>query len=248
MCYELLRPPVLQCLNGHSLCGRCTARLCGGSCPICRDKLEGSRNLVAEELCHQMWYPCRYKRCPQNFLLRDLGPHEAGCAYRQYCCPLNTAWLPDGSVRPCLWTMPRCEALCHAQEQHGTQLWRGRKHHVCDYNFTSHYQRLYLISAYEELFLWCGQYRPSEQKFFGTLKFEGPVNKAADYKYTFKLSKSLGRETLRVTCSVQAAPLEDVVRNDGYCVVLDLKTIRRFSDGDRVSFSLKIDSELDNSK
>jgi len=74
------------------------------------------------------------------------------------------------------------------------------------------------------------------------------VNKAADYKYTFKLSKSLGRETLRVTCSVQAAPLEDVVRNDGYCVVLDLKTIRRFSDGDRVSFSLKIDSELDNSK
>jgi hypothetical protein len=144
--------------------------------------------------------------------------------------------------------MPRCEALCHAQEQHGTQVWRGRKHHVCDYNFTSHYQRLYLISAYEELFLWCGQYRASEQKFFGVLKFEGPVNKATDYKYTFKLSKSLGRETLKVTCAVQAAPLEDVVRNDGYCVVLDLKTIRRFSDGDRVSFFLKIDSEIDKGK
>jgi hypothetical protein len=74
------------------------------------------------------------------------------------------------------------------------------------------------------------------------------VNKAADYKYTFKLPKNLGRETLKLTCAVQAAPLEDVVKNDGYCVVLDLQTIRRFSDGDRVSFFLKIDSETDNSK
>ena len=74
------------------------------------------------------------------------------------------------------------------------------------------------------------------------------MNKAADYKYTFKLSKSLGRETLKVTCTVQAAPFEDVVRNDGYCVVLDLQTIRRFSDGDRLSFFLKIDSETENSK
>ena len=74
------------------------------------------------------------------------------------------------------------------------------------------------------------------------------MNKATDYKYTFKLSKSLGRETLKVTCAVQAAPFEDAVRSDGYCVVLDLQTIRRFSDGDHVSFFLKIDSETDNSK
>lgn len=248
MCYELLRPPVLQCLNGHSLCGGCTVRLCGGSCPMCRGRLEGSRNLVAEELCHQIWYPCRYKRCSQSLLLRDLGPHEASCAYRQYCCPLNTTWRSDGSVRPCLWTMPRCEALCHAQQQHDTQVWRGRKHHVIDHNFTSHYQKLYLISAYEELFIWCGQYRSLEQKFFGALKFEGPVNKAADYKYTFKLSKRLGRETLKVMCTVQTSPFEDVTRSDGYCVVLDLQTIKRFSDGDKVSFFLKIDSQTDKSK
>ena len=53
---------------------------------------------------------------------------------------------------------------------------------------------------------------------------------------------------LKVTCAVQAAPLEDVVRNDGYCVVLDLQTIKKFSNGDRVSFFLKIDSETDNNK
>jgi hypothetical protein len=144
--------------------------------------------------------------------------------------------------------MPRCEALCHAQQQHDTQVWRGRKHHVIDHNFTSHYQKLYLISAYEELFIWCGQYRSLEQKFFGALKFEGPVNKAADYKYTFKLSKRLGRETLKVMCTVQTSPFEDVTRSDGYCVVLDLQTIKRFSDGDKVSFFLKIDSQTDKSK
>lgn len=248
MCYELLRPPVLQCLNGHSLCGKCRARLSGSTCPICRGKMEGSRNLVAEELCHQIWYPCGHRRCSQSFMLRDLDTHEAACEFRQYCCPLVTSWHSDGSVRLCAWTMPWREALYHAQQQHGTQVWRGRKHHVIDYNFTSDFQRLYLISAYEELFLWCGQYRPKEQKFFGTLRFEGAVNKASQYKYIFKLSKCLGRETLKVVCAVHCTPFEDIFRNEGYCVILDLQTIKRFSNDNKMSFFLKIDSQTDTSK
>jgi hypothetical protein len=148
----------------------------------------------------------------------------------------------------CLWTVPWCEALCHAQQQHGTQVWHGRKHHVIDYNFTSVSQRLYLISAYEELFLWCGQYRPLEQKFFGALRFEGPVTKASQYRYIFKVSKCFGRETLKVSCPVQSASFEDLFRNEGCCVILDLQTIERFSDGDKMSFFLQINSQTDTSK
>jgi hypothetical protein len=144
--------------------------------------------------------------------------------------------------------MPRCDVLCHAVQQHGTQVWRGRKHHVSDYNFTSHFQRLFLIYAHEEMFLWCGQYMPSKHKFFGALKFEGPADKASQYTYTFKLSKCLGRAKLKVVCTVIAAPFESVFRDEGCCVILDLQTIKRFSHGDKVSFSLKIDSQTGKSK
>jgi hypothetical protein len=41
VCYVLLRPPVLQCINGHSLCAKCTAHLSCNPCPICRGKMEG---------------------------------------------------------------------------------------------------------------------------------------------------------------------------------------------------------------
>ncbi|KDR22750.1 E3 ubiquitin-protein ligase sina [Zootermopsis nevadensis] len=248
VCYELLRPPVLQCLNGHSLCGNCMARLNGSTCPICRGKMEGSRNLVAEELCLQIWYPCRHTRCSESFVLRDLDTHEATCAFRLYRCPLVTSWRSDGSVRVCAWTMPWCEALCHARQEHGNQVWRGRKHHVIDYNFTSAFQRLYLISAYEELFLWCGQYRPREKKFFGALRFEGSVNKASQFRYIFKISKCMRRETLKVVCPVRSTPFEDIFRNEGCCVILDLQTIKRFSDGDKMSFFLKIDAQSDTRK
>jgi hypothetical protein len=144
--------------------------------------------------------------------------------------------------------MPRCEVLCHAVQQHATQVWRGRKHHVTDYSFTSHFQRLYLISAYEEMFLWCGQYIPSEQKFFGALKFEGPVDKASQYTYTFKLSKCWGRVKLKVVRTVLAAPFESAFRNEGSCVILDLQTIKRFSHGDKLSFVLKINSPTGKNK
>jgi hypothetical protein len=127
-------------------------------------------------------------------------------------------------------------------------VWRGRKHHVTDYNFTSPFRRLYLISAYEELFLWCGQYSPSEKKFFGALRFEGPVNKAGRYKCIFGLSKCLGRETLEMACAVHATPFEDIFKTEGQFVTLDLHTIKRFSNGDKMSFFIKINSQTDKHK
>jgi hypothetical protein len=89
---------------------------------------------------------------------------------------------------------------------------------------------------------------PSEQKFFGALKFEGPVEKASQYTYTFKLSKCLGTENLKVGCAVLAEPFESVFRNGGCCVILDLQTIKRFSHGDKVSFYLKVDPRTGKSK
>jgi hypothetical protein len=204
--------------------------------------MEVSRNLVAEALCHRIWYPCRYKHCQQSFMLPDLVTHEATCAYRQYRCPLITACHSDGSVTLCSLTMPRSEALSHAAQQHATQVWRGPKHHVTDYDFTSPGLMLYLISAYEEIFLWCGQYMPSERKFYGALKFEGPAEKASQYTYTFKLSKCLGRVRLKMVCTVLAEPFESIFRNGDCCVMLDLETIKRFSHGDELIYRLKIDS------
>ncbi|XP_023714506.1 E3 ubiquitin-protein ligase sina [Cryptotermes secundus] len=242
VCYELLRPPVLQCVNGHSVCVKCRAYLKGKPCPVCKGKMEASRNLVAEALCQRICYPCRYKHCPQSLLLRDLVTHEAGCAYRQYSCPLVTAWHSNGSVTHCSWPLPRCEILGHAEQQHPTQVWRGSKHHVTDYNFTSRFQKFYLISAYDEIFLWGGQYMPKEHKFFGALKFEGPVNKASEYIYTFTLSNSLGRATLKVERTVLTPPFESIFGNESCCVVLDLQTIKRFSQGDKLCFVLQVDS------
>jgi hypothetical protein len=91
------------------------------------------------------------------------------------------------------------------------------------------------------MFLWCGQYVPSEEKFYGALKFEGPADKATRYKYTFKVSKFWGTTRLKVARDVLAEPFESVFRSEDCCVVLDLQTIKRFSRGDKLSFCLRID-------
>jgi len=50
VCYELPKPPVYRCLNGHIICNMCYSRI--SNCPVCRVlvcKVKPIRNLTAEK-------------------------------------------------------------------------------------------------------------------------------------------------------------------------------------------------------
>lgn len=48
ICFETIRPPALQCRNGHLLCVNCRIR--AEKCPICRDFLTPNPVKIAEKL------------------------------------------------------------------------------------------------------------------------------------------------------------------------------------------------------
>ncbi|GBP68119.1 E3 ubiquitin-protein ligase sina, partial [Eumeta japonica] len=48
VCYEIPTGQILQCNEGHHVCGRCKARL--DLCPVCRSLFFGTRNYALEEL------------------------------------------------------------------------------------------------------------------------------------------------------------------------------------------------------
>uniref|UniRef100_A0A336MUL6 CSON007745 protein n=1 Tax=Culicoides sonorensis TaxID=179676 RepID=A0A336MUL6_CULSO len=55
ICYENFRPKhkIVQCKLGHSICERCFGLVTG--CPVCRNKFEGTRNFIMEELINQIY-------------------------------------------------------------------------------------------------------------------------------------------------------------------------------------------------
>jgi hypothetical protein len=53
---------------------------------------------------------------------------------------------------------------------------------------------------------------------------------------------------LKVTRAAHCTPFEGVFRNEGNCLVSDLKSIRIFANGEKMSFFLEIVSQTDGSK
>ncbi len=81
-CHQVPIPPIILCLEGHSVCFKCRSRL--DRCPLCAREFSTARNLLAEELiqCLSRKCPNAKEGCDMVLSQSEWESHEAECAFR----------------------------------------------------------------------------------------------------------------------------------------------------------------------
>lgn len=83
-----MRPPILQCPNGHTICSSCKHRV-DNHCPTCRQELGNIRCLALEKVAESIQLPCKYQSlgCTEIHPYQNKLKHEELCRFRPYSCP-----------------------------------------------------------------------------------------------------------------------------------------------------------------
>lgn len=113
-----MRPPIRQCMQGHSYCKNCCLRM--NCCPTCRSPHRAGSHLLMEQLFQLIKFPCKYQSegCSSLILGSDLLFHEKQCVVSWKSCPYNVYGF-------CTWFGPRDGTLEHCQEIHTDDTYEG---------------------------------------------------------------------------------------------------------------------------
>ena len=84
VCYELMIPPLPQCVEGHNLCANCFYRV--QSCPICRAELCIVDNNLLRDIFDMLTFPCIYEDCDEMVLGKSMETHVKQCVHRNVNC------------------------------------------------------------------------------------------------------------------------------------------------------------------
>jgi E3 ubiquitin-protein ligase SIAH1 len=234
VCHDIMKPPIVQCMSGHNICSTCDLQLGTDPCPLCRLKKTEVRNLLAEEMCQKVLYPCKNTGCSETHLLLDMIRHEVNCDFRIFDCPINSL---------CLWKGMLCNILKHAETAHGTNVWHEDSSRTTASDFSESFVETTLVSSVGELFVWHCEYSFEDSKFLGALKYIGPMENASKFAYVFKLSKNGNRQTVKLKHIVlkETESFSEVFHEMESCIILDYNTIvKRFMNGTRLNYQLSV--------
>ncbi|XP_054269771.1 E3 ubiquitin-protein ligase siah2-like [Macrosteles quadrilineatus] len=87
VCLELVRAPIVLCVNGHVTCGRC--RNNAGNCHVCLQPFSDVSSRVLEEVLSALPQLCPNEMCG---VVTILDNHSKYCVYRQIKCT-NCQWF-----------------------------------------------------------------------------------------------------------------------------------------------------------
>ncbi len=79
VCFQIPRAEIVQCINGHSICEECSAKV--KPCPQCRSARKRSRNFLAETLLDVFEFKCSFsgQGCEKTMSRGELRAHEDQC-------------------------------------------------------------------------------------------------------------------------------------------------------------------------
>ncbi|KAJ3677215.1 hypothetical protein LUZ60_002939 [Juncus effusus] len=89
ICFNPLRPPLYQCLNGHVACSPCWTKL-HHKCHICTVEVS-MRNIALEKVLESIQIPCSFIKsgCLKSFTYSEREEHEQNCRFRPSPCPVR---------------------------------------------------------------------------------------------------------------------------------------------------------------
>ncbi|XP_008811968.2 putative E3 ubiquitin-protein ligase SINA-like 9 isoform X1 [Phoenix dactylifera] len=99
ICYEPLRPPLLQCSNGHVACCSCWSKL-DHKCYLCSCEISFSRNLALEKIIESIKISCRHAKygCRRTINYTQRDHHEETCIYAPCYCPVSDCTFSGSTV------------------------------------------------------------------------------------------------------------------------------------------------------
>jgi hypothetical protein len=123
ICTDFFKPPVVQCLKGHSYCHACVSRMSSSKgveklCAMCRSPIvSGLRNYAIEEVLSKFTIGCTWasRGCKQQVVLNHREEHELSCEFR----PLVECYFRE--VQNCLWKGNQEDLANHIIEKHEVQ-------------------------------------------------------------------------------------------------------------------------------
>jgi len=92
---------VMQCIDGHLMCGRCYGAH-NATCPLCQYKCNQGPmmfNNLAMSLLQKVVRPCKYMLCREDPMLHDMMKrHEEQCMFRPMACPTCSELFESAEV------------------------------------------------------------------------------------------------------------------------------------------------------
>ena len=228
VCMEYMRPPIILCVNGHNICNICRPKL--DDCPTCRKRFLSTRNVGLEKLAQEVKYPCTYLKfgCNEVFAHNKLVEHQAACRYGQLTCP--AAKCSSGiRIVQCDWTGNYKEVKNHLMEDHLEMCF--------DYGEVELTSLIYMCSyalcdkfvfVYNEVFF--RQFCKRNDMFYVVVRYIGPPENAAKYKYKVKFVNKDDTEGVTVMNLTRSSNenLDDVFKS-GNCGKLHYDVVNRLT-------------------
>lgn len=122
ICSHSMYPPILQCLNGHTICSQCKQKM-SNRCPTCHQELGNIRCLALEKMAESLEFPCRHQStgCTEMLPYYDKQKHEGLCRFRPYGCPYACSECSISGDIPSL--------VAHLKDDHKVDMHQG-----CSFN------------------------------------------------------------------------------------------------------------------
>nr|CAD7603166.1 unnamed protein product [Timema genevievae] len=224
VCYDVMRPPIMHCLNSHNVCSPCRVKI--DQCPICKDEFLPSRNVLAEQLSNKVNHPCtnRDHGCRVYRPLSTLYEHEIDCPKRLYECKFGLGRC--GTLR-CEWKGRYGDIFNHVTKSHLLNSEKNSTKMV----FNKGVKKICrLAKMFDELF-WVVSKIELEKPYCLAVQYIGPRSCANKFMYEVKCSSKAGGElTFKNSCH-HVDQDTDVLLREGPCFRTDHNTLNNFARG-----------------
>ncbi|CAG2064016.1 unnamed protein product [Timema podura] len=234
VCFCCMRPPIFQCLQGHSICQRCKERVF--SCPTCRDTSVVIRNRMAEQLSTTVELPCQYR---QYGCLAKLS--LGTCHFKLYKCRAGVTNKP-GPVPRCGWKGVKSELYDHVVKAHKFPILNiaNQDCSVSNYNLTSCRNKTTLGIAFGELFWLHEKCCPHKRGLFKTIQHVSPPEEGKKYMYEIAVQGSILSE-MKIVFQNSVAddiPEAESIFASRECFYLDYDMLPKFLHEGKLSFMI----------
>lgn len=233
VCSNFMKPPIFQCLSGHSLCNRCRPKL--SNCPTCRTGFGNTRNYALESLSNGIKFPCAYRDfgCKTILAVSDISKHELECKVQPYNCPFMEA-------NRCPWDGAYVDLIQHLKEQHPEKCKFTNYAKVCaGFLYENTFADMYCMIINDDIFRVCYKRDKGHQNTYWAVQYVGPRSEAKKYSCEIGLvdTKHENRKLVRFDLCQELTNFDSMFNQ---CIMLPSNAVSWFSNNGQITYYCKI--------